>query len=291
MWSRNGGQFSTTNFTDIKASFTEGYQIIHGAGDSIVDIIEQATGASPNPLPRAGTVYPGTSFVFAKQGAPQQVSPIMTIVTITYEGSIGPNGSQDSPLNQLPDYNFSSKTSESETDEDYDGNPIITANLEPIYGVKRRITDNILTVKRNFLSASIEIANQYLEATNSDPIQIPGFVDTWQPGQALLQSYTCKPVFGDVAYVEVAATIEFRRAYRTTSDKAWYARVRHEGLFERVTVGTEEKIVRAVDSNKEQVTKPVLLDDDGFRITDPNNATWKEFKLYGSLPYSALGLF
>ena len=73
----------------------------------------------------------------------------------------------------------------------------------------------------------------------------------------------------------------------TTDAKAWYARVRHEGFYERLA---DDSIVRAVDDNKEPTAKPVLLDADGVRVTEPANTVWLEFPRFNPLPYSGLGL-
>ena len=54
--------------------------------------------------------------------------------------------------------------------------------------------------------------------------------------------------------------------------------------------GYGTRIRRAVDGDKEPVQKPVLLKRDGSRETNENNALWMESRLYGALPYNALGL-
>jgi hypothetical protein len=59
--------------------------------------------------------------------------------------------------------------------------------------------------------------------------------------------------------------------------------------------GGTTRIVRAVDGNKEPMTRKVLLASDGYRLPVPAEgeeqiANWLEFKLYDSLPFNALGL-
>lgn len=82
-----------------------------------------------------------------------------------------------------------------------------------------------------------------------------------------------------------------------TAEQAWNKRWRHEGLYVRtVTAETLGKpvstwpIVRARDSLGQEVTKPVLLTLGGLQETNPDAAIWRYTKIYGSLPYSALGL-
>lgn len=54
--------------------------------------------------------------------------------------------------------------------------------------------------------------------------------------------------------------------------------------------GYSSKIVRAVDSNKEPTSTPVLLKIDGTRETNPASTVWIETQRYTPLPYAALGL-
>lgn len=53
--------------------------------------------------------------------------------------------------------------------------------------------------------------------------------------------------------------------------------------------GYKVRVVRAVDSNGEQLVKPVLLSSTGFRTT-PNSTTWRNVQKYAPLPYSILGI-
>lgn len=53
--------------------------------------------------------------------------------------------------------------------------------------------------------------------------------------------------------------------------------------------GYKVRIVRAVDTNGEPMTKPVLLQANGFRETNPTNAVWIETEKYLPLPYATLG--
>jgi hypothetical protein len=121
----------------------------------------------------------------------------------------------------------------------------------------------------------------------------------WPPGTAKLVKLSASNVVTkELAYWEVTGQVRFRFPYRTTPEKAWYKRVMHKGYNERIELsgpGAGTAIVRAVDDNKEPVTKEVLLDARGFRIPEAAEgevqiAHWLEFKLYDSLPYSALGL-
>ena len=52
----------------------------------------------------------------------------------------------------------------------------------------------------------------------------------------------------------------------------------------------QRRVRRATDDDKEPMQKPVLLKLDGSRETNETNARWMEMRLYGALPYNALGL-
>ena len=90
-----------------------------------------------------------------------------------------------------------------------------------------------------------------------------------------------EPSFG---YWQVTGVFQFRFPYNTTPDKAWYARYVSMGLKQKDSAG---KLVSVVDDNKDVTTTPQYLDEDGKQTTTPY---WIETKLYGSLPYNALGL-
>jgi hypothetical protein len=158
-------------------------------------------------------------------------------------------------------------------------------NNEPIEGISRDLSDTLITITRNFLSVNDDLVLDYLESTNSD---------TWygySAGRARLINYQADQVFANEndtdGYWKVTASIQARRGYGdTTPDKAWYKRVRNEGLY----IKSGSRIERAVDANKAPKTKPVLLKNDGTEETDPDSAHFIFFQVYGSLPYNSLGL-
>jgi hypothetical protein len=218
------------------------------------------------------------------------------MMTIDYNGEIAPSTDPEEPNNPImapPRIDWDDVESEEEIDEDFDGKPIQTVNREPIEGVKALIPDQTVSIKRNMISFSPYVQARYRRAVNSD-----NFLG-WPPGTAKLMKFSASNVFGETGgYWEITAQIRFRYPYRTTAEKAWYARVRHEGFYEKIDLsgpGAGTRIVRAVDGNKEPMTRKVLLASDGYRLPVPAEgeeqiANWLEFKLYDSLPFNALGL-
>ena len=279
MWSRQGGGSNLSEDGKERTfSIREAYQVVCDASDDIGDVLGAAT------LPRIGSLFPGTTFVVCRSHNPTRVSPVLWIVEVNYDGKIGPNGETDNPLNAPPEISWSDAETDEPTDEDIDGNPIVTVNGEPIEGITIKLADNVVTIKRNFLLFNPFGTSAYRHSVNSDTFL------GYPPGTARLTKFSAKNIAATPllpnGYWEVTATIQFRRGIRTTDDKAWYKRVRHEGFYEKVG----STIVRAVDDNKEPVTRPVLLKSDGTRETNPSNAHWLEFKVYNDLPYNALGL-
>lgn len=294
MWSRAGSSADATdNFRKLKAGFTEAYQVVHDPWSTEFDIY-----TAPG-LPYVGQPYPGTDFVLAKRGGITRVGPILSIVTINYEGEVAPLNSNGqpagSPIGNTPLIDWSDVETEEEIDEDWDGNPIITACGEPIRGVKTRIVDDVVTIQRNFLAVNLYARAAYRRATNSDTFL------GWPPGTAKIMQLNLKNVIADPqtgrGYWQGTLKVQFRFPYRTTPERAWWARVRHEGFYKRVRVeGPPDQngnypfeVVRAVDENKQPVSKPVLLAQTGQQVTDVNQTFWREFKRYGSLPFNALG--
>ena len=305
MWSKPTTSASASdNFRKYQIKLQRAYQCVTSP-DETESGVYNGTDLQGNQLPqlgaRFGLDYP---FAYADNISIERPSPILWIVTVDYTGELGPGDSnnENNPLFAPPRIDWDDVESEQEIDEDFDGNPIVTLNGEAIEGVKALIADQTVSIKRNMLLFNPYVQARYRRAVNSDIFL------GWPPGTAKLMKLSASNVPNDQGgYWEVTAQIQFRYPYRTTPENAWYARVRHEGYYEAIEVFSKDpngdpipgtgvvKIVRAVDKNKEPMTKPVLLDEEGFRMPvadrgQPQPAHWLEFKLYDSLPYSALGL-
>lgn len=282
MWSRESSTYRSDDGQTFFAEIREAWQVEHTFDTTPVEI-QNAPG-----LPRYGDVYPGTNLPVREIGASEKIGPIFTIVPIVYRGETGPDGILTGPEEKRPEYRWSNYTSTQPVDEDFNGEPITTVNGEPIEGVTVEISDQQLQIVRNYLTFNPQLTHAYLHATNSDTFA------TFAPGTARLTGYTADSVVAEgsgLEYWRVSATIRFRYPWRTTAAKAWYARVLHQGMYAKFG----GKCKRIPDCNKEPVVKPVPLDASGEPITtgccpSNTNAHFLEFQLYGSLPYSALGL-
>jgi hypothetical protein len=296
MWSKPAHDVRLQdNFRKLTVKLQRAYQIT-STPNAVEWDIYQATG-----IPAAGSSFSEDfPFVYADGASLERVSPVLWMMTVDYNGELGPSERDDpespanpnNPIMAPPRIDWDDVESEEEIDEDFDGKPIQTVNREPIEGVKALIPDQTVSIKRNMISFSPYVQARYRRAVNSD-----NFLG-WPPGTAKLMKFSASNVFGETGgYWEITAQIRFRYPYRTTAERAWYARVRHEGFYEKIDISAlgQKRIVRAVDGNKEPMTRKVLLTSAGYRLPEPAEgeqqiANWLEFKLYDSLPFNALGL-
>jgi len=286
MWSKTVAPIQSSDLKKATIEQQEAYQItVDDPATTLSTIL------ADEDLPSVGDRL-GTSYLFCRSVNVQRLGPVYYIADVKYSGEVGLLGFNANPTSLPPELTWSDIETAEATDEDFDGNPIVTANGEPITGVTLPIVDQVLTVKRNFASINTFAIAPYRQSTNSD------IFAGWAPGTVRLIRYNAvsKNSSNDVqnittnpqstAYWEVTAAFQFRYPYRTTNDKAWYSRVRHEGMYVKDAQG---RITRATVSGAD-ATKPVLLKEDGTRELDPANAHWLEFKRLGSLPFSTLGL-
>ena len=250
--------------------------------NDVIEVVYTAAG-----LPLVNDRYPGTLFVICRSLDVRRVSPILAMVTANYSGEIGqgPGGINSSPVDNEVIITWRNAVTDEELDEDWNGKPLVTKNVEPIYGITERVSDEVATIDKNFAAINMYAIREYLRSTNSDTFL------GWPPGTGRLMDYSASNIIKDgvLGFWKVSATFQFREPYRTTPDKAWYKRVRHEGILVRDMAGDDPH--EAWDlKTKSWVTKPILLKEDGTREENPDNAFWLEFQTLGSLPYSVLGL-
>ena len=285
MWSNQSSNAVTSeNFRKLEVTFTETYQVITSFDATELDVYTRSG------LPGVAQPYPGFPFVVAESANVQRVSPIFWMVTINYRGEIGGiadgNGGTEpsnptSPLYAPPRLAWDDIEVEEEIDEDFDGNPIVNTAGQRVRGIKSLFSDQTLTVTRNFLVFNTYLQAIYRRSVNSD------FFLGWPPGTVKLMKLSAQNVVDvNFGYWQVTGVFQFRYPYRTTPDKAWYARHVSLGLKQRDSNGN---LIPVVDDNKDPTSTPQYLNESGVQTTSAN-AYWIETKLYGSLPYNLLGL-
>lgn len=279
MWSKQG---VTAQYNDKKRamySLVRAFTVVLDANDPL-EVAYQASG-----LPLVRDPYPAALFIVVKKLTASRLGPTLAMVTADYEGEAGYNGPTSSPIENEVSVKWRSQISDEEIDEDINGLPLVTANLEPIEGITERIPSQVAIVERNFLSINTYALESYLRSRNSDEFL------GWPPGTCRLMDYSADNAItdGSAGFWRVSATFEFRTPYRTIPARAWFKRVRHEGFLVRSTPSASPSIA-ADEITKAPATRPVLLAADGTRITDAADAYWKEFETTYELPYSALGL-
>ena len=271
MWSKNGGSLSSAKLSSIDQvwSNTEGYQVLTTIGTQ-EDAVVAATG-----IPSIGDQHSTGIASYAASVGAEQISPIFWIVTVAYRGVMD---------DVAVDVEWTDATTTEPIDRDINGYAIVTENNEPVEGLSMDVADQIVVITREFNTIDTAGIAAYRRATNSDTYL------GWAPGTARLVGFSAKNRFAYGGIQEswkVTARIQFRQPYaNTTNAQAWYKRWRHEGLY--VNVGGI--VQRARDGQGQEVTKPVLLKTDGTLETNPNSAVFIHSQVYGSLPYSALGL-
>ena len=271
MWSKTGGQGTSEKYDAFASQFslTDGYQVVCEIGDTVPDIESSLL------LPQYGDQHPSGADAYVRSKDTQKLSPIFYIVVVQYEGKT---------FNPNVDVEWTDSVSSEPIDRDYNGAAIVTANGEPVDGLSMDIADAACVISRKFFTINTYTIGAYRHATNSDTFL------GWPPGTARLVGYSAKNQFKfglPLEQWDVTARIQFRMPLAgATAAQAWYKRWRHEGLY----VKDGSFIRRGLDGLGQEVTKPVLLTATGEFEPDPNSAIFIYTQVYGSLPYSGLGL-
>ena len=273
MWSSIGGSIATpkADATDKTYAFTEAYMVVCTVGTTLLEALA-ATG-----VPQNGEQHSSGVAAFVTNSTGTQLSPILFQVTVGFEG--------ESPDPDSVEVEWTDQSTSEPIDRDWSGAAIVTVNGEQVEGLTVEVADQIAIVRKRFLTINTASLRAYRRATNSDTFL------GWPPGTCRLVGFSAKNRYKYNQPQEqwsVTARFQFREPYANTTDaQAWYKRWRHEGIY--VDDGTG-LIRRALDQNGQEVTKPVLLKSDGTQELDPNNAYFVHTQVYGSLPYSGLGL-
>lgn len=274
MWSKGGGSFTSEKYDQFASTYdlTEGYQVHYTSGTTEVEIAN-ATG-----IPQPGQQHSSGVWAFCNNVTVEIISPIFAQVLVGYKG--------ENPYTGAVDIEWSDASTSEAIDRDYNGRAIVTVNNEQVEGLTFDLSDQVCVISRKFLSVNTNSIAEYRHSVNSDTFL------GWPPGTAKLVGYSAKNQFKFGAAQElwdVTARIQFRKGLMGATDaQAWYTRWRHEGIFVKDLASGIHG--RARDEYGQEVSKPVLIKADGSQETNPDNALFVYTQLYGSLPYSGLGL-
>jgi hypothetical protein len=203
------------------------------------------------------------------------------------------NGQEQGPLAQPTQINYFSITSEEAIEDDITGKPIVTKNGEPIEGLTRPISDLGIRLQKNFASFDPATFYLYSDCVNSDTFL--GF----PPGTLRIASIQADEQFytdeegNEIIYFSIQVEIHARKPYQVPAAKSWYKRVRHEGYYIKES-NSSNKPVRALDNEGMPVSKPVLLDDEGFQLPIPANALtvtadYLLFEVFEQISFASMG--
>jgi hypothetical protein len=268
---KEGGQTSDLSHTDV-------YEVVvdnNPTQDSTQSVLNSGQ------VPTRNAAHPENYYLRCKDCRVSRKSPVQFQAVATYasRGSSGDDEDQN-PINQLTRIKYATVTTQGEIDEDIDGNAIATENDELIKGIMRPFSDLSFTLTKNFPTFNPVSFYGYIDRVNS--VAFNGF----PPGTVQCTAIEAQPVVeDDFAYFEVSSTFTVRKPVRTTTDKAWFARVLHKGFL--IKDGSD--IIHAKDDNGEFVSQPVLLASDGTRETDATSADWLEFEILESVNFNSMG--
>jgi len=182
-----------------------------------------------------------------------------------------------------PSISFS--TTEEPVDVDEDGNALVTVNGEGYDPpCLQEFNDLILTFEKNVDTVD------YLDYWDlKGSVSNDGFYG-FPAGVPRCLDITAKPAQeGDAIFFKQTAVVAFRKPLAAGAENlTWWRRILHEGFYEKLPDG---RIVRALDDDGAEMTRPVLLDTGtGERITDPAAAMWKYHKKFREVAFADYNL-
>jgi hypothetical protein len=205
-------------------------------------------------------------------------TPLHWEVTASYVSP--PYRDPSDPTTQRTEIDTFTITSEEPVDEDISGKPIATVNGEPIYGVTKPVSDLGIKLSKKFRFFDQATFYAYIDCVNSDTFL--GF----PPGVLRVTNISASDEWIDeTPYAAVTVEIQARKPYRTTPEKAWYKRVRHEGFY----IKKNGKIQRAKDELGKPKVEPVMLNADGTEKPNQSDAHWLEFQIFQTINFASMG--
>lgn len=243
-------------------------------------------------LPREKSEHPLFPFLYCDAIEVQREGPRKFVYTANYKSRPYKDATNpQSPLNEPVQISYFTISNEGGCEEDINGKPIVTRCGEPVVGITRVYSDLGIRLTKNFGTFDPPSFYLFINTVNSDTFL--GF----PAGTLWIANISAEEQFFEVEdvtlpYWKVTVEINARKPYRTTTDKAWYVRYRHQGFRSFQTVGSFVLPLKVIRGG-EPVTTPVLLDANGFEIpesssTEPN-AVWLESQIYETRPFASMG--
>ena len=191
MWSKNSSDATLSdNFHKLSVTFQEAYQVVTSADATYSQVYSAVDPATGIHIPYQAQSFPGFDYCYCMSIKPQQVSPILWMVEASYKGEAGQDP-VSSPLTKPTSIAWSDSATMEELDQDFNGEPLVNANGEPIRGIKIELVDDVVTLKKNFLTFNPYTRGMYRRAVNSDTFK------GWPPGTAKVKQFDAQNVLDE----------------------------------------------------------------------------------------------
>jgi hypothetical protein len=233
------------------------------------------------------TEHPDDPLMFLTSFRVRRLSPIYFELEARYTkdvtGSAGlPPTERPVKVTMPPSVSFI--TTEEPVDVDADGNPLRNVNGEGYDPpCTQEFNDLILTFEKNVASVDYLAYRAVKGSVSSD--EFFGF----EAGVSRCLDISAMPAQeGDVIFFKQKTVIAFREPLADTPvEKTWWRRNISEGYYEKI----DGRIVRALDEDGDEMTRPVLLDNTtGVRIADPTLSQWKYSKKFREVDFADYGI-
>lgn len=254
--------------------------------DNVLD--NESTVIAYPSIPTAKSRHPYFTYLFCDNVDVTRQGPRHFVVACTFKSA--PYKQQENPtgpLNEPVQISYFTIGTDGACEEDIDGKPIATRVGELIYGVTRTFSDLGIRLTKNFATFDPPSFYLFINAVNADTYL--GF----PPGTLWVASISAdEQFFDEVPYWKVSVEIHARKPYRTSNDKAWWVRYRHQGYRAFYDLAGDTYVLK-VTRGGEPVTSPVLLDEDGYEIpespTEEPTAVWLESQIYETRNLADMG--
>lgn len=245
-----------------------------------------------NDYPALGTAYSGTGvgqYLFVTDvSMPRPLGPTFYEITATYT-TVNPGtvpDFPDSPLDELPVYEWSEVRNSYEMDTDLDGERLFNAADCPMRGCYKETSDTILRVTRNEGSFSIAAVEALRNRVNSTPF-MGADANTLK-----LNSIVARNVYNKGLYYYVI-TYEFQHRAPSGGEALgqftdWNFRPLDAGTYELFTDKDGKKKQRAIEVNGRQVDYAWPLKPNGEKDEPGAPARRLNFRVYDAIDFNTV---